>query len=88
MRDGPEQALAVQALHLDADGVAELHELGAGLAIQNGFDGALLRDAAVAFGPFTLAVVLNAFVAPVPLPTMEPARTLRVLQMCAISCPK
>ena len=47
----PKQALAVLALHLDADGVAELHEFGAGLAVQNRFDSALFGDAAVALGP-------------------------------------
>src|SRR5687767_15255288 len=33
--DGAEDALAVLALHLDLDGVAELHELGTGLAIED-----------------------------------------------------
>src|SRR4051794_6804653 len=61
--DGTENGLAVLALHLDADGVAELHELGRRLAVLDGLDGALLGDAAVALGPVHAAVLLHALVA-------------------------
>src|SRR5688500_386709 len=53
--DGAEHALPVLALHLDADGVAEAHELGGGLAVLDRLDCRLLGDAAVALGPFGLA---------------------------------
>ena len=61
--NGTKHALAVFALHLDADGVAKLHEVGAGLAIQNGFDGAFFCDAAVTLGPVFLALGFHGFVA-------------------------
>src|SRR6478735_7100755 len=54
--DRPEHALPVLALHLDADRVAEAHELGRRLAVLDGFDRALLGDAAVALGPVGLAL--------------------------------
>src|SRR3990167_6955799 len=54
--NGAKDARAVLALDFDADGVAELHEFGAGLAVLDGLDAALFGDAAVALGPFGAAV--------------------------------
>ena len=61
--NGAKHALTIGTLHLNANGVAKFHELGAGLAIQNGFDGALFSDAAVTFGPLRFAIDIHAFVA-------------------------
>src|SRR5256885_695148 len=55
--DGAEDALAVLALHLDADGVAKAHELGLGRAVLDGLYAALLRNAAVALGPLHAPVL-------------------------------
>ena len=55
--------MAVFALHVNANGVAEFHKLGAGLAIQNSLDSTLFCNATVAFGPFRLAIDVDAFVA-------------------------
>ena len=78
--DGAEQALPVLALHLDADGVAVLHEFRTRPAVPDGLDAALLGNAAIALDQSLLLTV--------PLPTMEPARTLRVLAIWAMSWPK
>ena len=61
--DGAKDTLTVFALHFNSNGVTKLHVLGAGLAIQNGFNGLLFGNATVAFGPFELAIDLNTFVA-------------------------
>ena len=60
--NGAKHALTIFAFHFNANGVTEFHKLGARLAIQNGLDGALLCNAAVAFGPLGLAIDVNAFV--------------------------
>jgi PAS domain S-box-containing protein len=61
--DRAEDALAVASLHLDADRVAELHVRGRWLAVEDGLDRALLGDAAVALGPFLLAVDFHGAIA-------------------------
>src|SRR6218665_229519 len=61
--DGAEDAGAVFALGLDADGVAVLHEAGAGLAVLQGLDAALFGNAAIALGPLGAAALLQAPVA-------------------------
>ena len=60
--NGAKHALTIFAFHFNANGVTEFHELGARLAIQNGLDGALFCNTAVAFGPLGLAIDVNAFV--------------------------
>src|SRR3989344_6083564 len=54
--DGTKDTGTVLSFDLDADGVAELHEFGAGLAVLDGLDAALFGDAAVALRPFGAAV--------------------------------
>src|SRR3989344_3035142 len=54
--DGTKDTGTVLAFDLYADGVAELHEFGAGLAVLDGLDAALFGDAAVALRPFGAAV--------------------------------
>ena len=61
--NGAEHALTVFALHFNSNGVAKLHELRAGLAIQDGFNGTLFSDAAVTFGPLRLALDVHTLVA-------------------------
>ena len=55
--------MPIFALHFNANAVAEFHELGAGFAIQNGFNSPLFRNAAITFGPLRLAIDVDAFVA-------------------------
>ena len=63
MLNDTKQLTTVFVFHLDTDGVAKLHVLGLRLAILDGFDRALFRNAAVTLGPIGLALVLNARVA-------------------------
>jgi ABC-type branched-subunit amino acid transport system substrate-binding protein len=87
--DGAENALAVAALHLDADGVAELHETRSWAGRPEWFRWRAFRQcscspwASPCGRPPRPPGLLT-----VPLPTMEPARTRRVLAMWAMSWPK
>ena len=78
--DRAEQAGAAGVLHLDADAVAVAHEGGLRRAGLDRLDRALLGDAGVAVVPVLVADGAAA--------DDGPARTLRVLPMCAISWPK
>jgi len=60
MLDRSKDALAVIAPHLDADGLAKTHVVDLQRPVLADFDGAFLRNTAVALGPFHAAVLPHA----------------------------